>query len=156
MVLRKISPNELTEILRLHKLWLRRNHSFGKRANLRSVDLQHLDLEAVDLQHADLEDSNLQYADLRDARLLKANLRNADLHEANLRKANLYGVDLSGADLQGTSLEGATLSGADFRNSKLDQPIPRSCCIRDSKWLSSDIPWWLGHPEQSEIVLCDE
>jgi hypothetical protein len=26
----------------------------------------------------------------------------------------------------------------------------------DSKWLHSDLPWWLGHPQQGQIILCEE
>ena len=57
----------------------------------------------------------------------------------------------SRADLQRADLRGANLRGAKF-----DQMIPRSCWISSSRWLRSDIPWWVGHPQQNDIVLCDE
>jgi hypothetical protein len=38
----------------------------------------------------------------------------------------------------------------------MNQSISFLCCIEGSKWLRSDIPWWLGHDEQHSIILCDD
>lgn len=64
--------DELTEILRLHKLWLAGKE--GKRA---------------DLEGADLEGANLRWAYLERAYLEGAYLQRANLRGANLRGANL-------------------------------------------------------------------
>src|SRR3989337_499349 len=72
-----ITADELTEILRLHVLWLQADMQ-GKQANLHGA--------------------NLRRANLSGANLREANLRGADLREANLREANLlYG----GQDIRG-------------------------------------------------------
>jgi hypothetical protein len=34
--------------------------------------------------------------------------------------------------------------------------IPHNCWIQGSKWRRSDLPWWLGQPQQDQIILCDE
>ncbi len=70
---------DITEILRLHKLWLDGN-SAGKRADLWG-------------------------ANLRGADLLGANLRGANLERADLWGANLWGANLRGADLLKTIFE---------------------------------------------------
>ena len=68
--MKKITRNELNEILKEHKKWLHGNG--GKQA---------------DLRYADLRGADLRYADLRGA-----NLSNADLSGADLRYADLKGV----------------------------------------------------------------
>ena len=77
-----MAATDLTEILRLHALWLAGDTN-GKRADLR-------------------------YANLRDANPSEANLRGANLRDANLSEANLRGANLRGADLRGADLRGAT------------------------------------------------
>ena len=72
------TPDELAEVLRLHKLWLEDDPA-GKRADLRCAYLSR--------------------ANLRDANLSRANLRDANLSGANLSGANLRGADLSGTCL---------------------------------------------------------
>ena len=62
--------NAVSEILRLHGMWLRSEN---------------------------LSDANLWGADLSDANLRGANLRDANLSDANLSDANLWGADLWGA-----------------------------------------------------------
>ena len=67
-----MTQEKLTEILRMHKIWLH-NSADGKRADLRG-------------------------ADLREANLSRANLSSANLSGADLRGADLRGADLSGAE----------------------------------------------------------
>ena len=66
----------ITEILRLHAMWLRGEEG-GQKA-----DLSKADLSGADLSGASLSGANLSKADLR-----WANLRGADLSGANLRGA---------------------------------------------------------------------
>ena len=97
--LRKITQEELEEILHKHELWLE-NKEGGEKA----------DLSYVDLRGANLEYANLEYA----------NLTHANLEYANLKYANLIGADLIGANLTGVYLEGTTLEYAnlDYANLK--------------------------------------
>ena len=130
MTLRKITQAKFTEILRLHKSWLR-NDPLGIKA-----DLRYFDLRGANLRGANLQAVNFLCSDLQDVDFWWANLRSADLQDTNLQYASLQDTDLRGA--------------------QFDQMIPHNCSIMSSKWLRSDIPWWLGHPDQSEIILCDE
>ena len=81
-----MKQEKLTEILKLHKLWLEDNPD-GVR-----VDLRRADLQGADLRRADLRGADLAGADLRRADLQGADLRGADLQGADLRRADLRGV----------------------------------------------------------------
>ena len=78
-----MSPEDLTEVLRKHELWLSDDPD-GERANLQYANLQY-----ANLQYANLRYANLRSADLQSANLQSANLRSADLRSADLRSANL-------------------------------------------------------------------
>ena len=61
-----MNANQLSEIIRLHRLWLDGTDS-GVLADLRGANLRYVDLRGVDLSNADLSNANLRGADLRDA-----------------------------------------------------------------------------------------
>jgi len=100
MNMRKLSKEELKEILAKHKMWLEDNEKGTK----------------ADLRRANLIGANLRYADLSDTDLSGANLRYANLIGANLRFADLSDTDLSGADLRNVNLSCAELSGVNLSN----------------------------------------
>jgi len=125
--MRKISKEELSEILKQHKIWLESEYMMGSRANLSEADLSEANLSAADLYKADLYKANLSGADLSRATLsgatlseanlsgaylYRANLSGANLSEANLSEADLSEANLSRANLSGANLSGANLSGA--------------------------------------------
>lgn len=58
-----MTPEELNEALRLHKLWLDDDPS-GKRAFLQGASLRDADLQGADLRRASLRGANLQGADV--------------------------------------------------------------------------------------------
>ena len=76
--MRKITTEELKEILRKHEMWLNDN-SQGEKA----------DFSRVDLSCAYLYEEDLSKAELSEAELSEANLYRANLRYANLRYANL-------------------------------------------------------------------
>src|SRR5882762_938913 len=89
---------ELNKILKLHKLWLKRD-SKGIRADLSGADLSYAKLSGANLSHADLSGANLFYANLYDS-----DLSNTNLSGANLSYANLYYADLFRAKYDVTKL----------------------------------------------------
>ncbi|AZD93059.1 pentapeptide repeat-containing protein [Pseudomonas chlororaphis] len=100
--MKTFTPEQLSEILGKHKLWLDDGEG-GERADLRGANLG----------DADLRGANLRGANLRGANLGDANLGDADLRGANLRGANLRGANLGDADLRGAYLgEVRNLNGA--------------------------------------------
>ena len=81
MPMKRYTPDELAEVLRLHQLWLN-DEEGGERANLGGAYLVR-------------------------ANLVRANLRGANLDGANLDGANLDGANLDGANLVRANLVGA-------------------------------------------------
>ena len=111
--LRRVSREELAQILTVHRLYLETNRRQGKRGNLAATDLAGHDfsdavLRRMKLDHALLRSANLAGADLR-----QANLVGSDLEHACLTRADLGGARISGANLEGAQLEGAVLIAAD-------------------------------------------
>jgi uncharacterized protein YjbI with pentapeptide repeats len=160
MAHRKIYQNEVKEILRHHSMWLM-DDILGLKANLRSYNLQNFDFRGVSLQYADLKNADLRGADLAGAILRGVDLRGAKLQGANFQGADLNDAvlgeaDLCKADLRGTNLQGVYLMHTNLRCAQFDQMIPHNCWIWKSKWLLSDLPWWLGHPQQDRIILCED
>ena len=138
MKMRNISKEELEEILRKHKLWLRKDEYEDEEecADLDGINLafikhksslekgERANLDHVNLNGFDLSDANLKRADLCCASLEGANLENADLIEAdlsyaNLENANLKGAVLNRADLRHANLENANLSKTNLRRADL-------------------------------------
>ena len=131
--MRKITTEELKEIIRKHELWLN-NDSQGEEAdlsraylggaNLREANLHGADLSGAFLGGADLSEADLNGADLSGANLYGTDLYRADLNEAYLYRVNLSGANLSGANLneaflRGANLHGAYLVGADLNGADL-------------------------------------
>ena len=102
--LRKISREELAEILEAHKKWLIGEEG-GKRADLSRAKLSRAKLRRAALSDADLSSAKLSRADLSDADLSRAKLSRADLSRADLRWANLISADLRWADLRWADLD---------------------------------------------------
>ena len=61
-----MAATDLTEILRLHALWLAGDTN-GKRANLSGANLSGANLSGADLRYANLSGADLREADLRGA-----------------------------------------------------------------------------------------
>lgn len=129
--MRKITADELQEILRKHELWLNGEEG-GERADLSGADLREADLYGANLRGANLRMANMRRADLRGANLNRADLRAANLTEADLRVVNLTEADLRSANLIGANLAEADLPGADLRRADLTRTehipyIPLAC-----------------------------
>ncbi|MGH3939715.1 MAG: pentapeptide repeat-containing protein [Pseudonocardiaceae bacterium] len=95
----------------LHGSW-----SELERVDLRSAELDGLNIPRVCLAYSNLEGASLVGAKLAGATLSDTVLRNtdlshADLHGANLTRADLQGAVLLGADLTNAELCDASLSG---------------------------------------------
>ena len=154
--MRKITAEELKDILAKHKKWLY-DEKGGERADLSETDLRsgylanvnlqyadlshvnlrHTYLSQVDLRNANLQGANLRHAYLYKARLQNANLHGADLYYANLTRAMLQESDLSNADLSYADLWQGDLSGANLQNTKLLKTILGDANVRHVKrqWL---------------------
>ncbi len=63
--MRKISKEELSEILKQHSIWLESDHKLGSRANLSRADLSGASLSGASLSGADLSGADLEEACLK-------------------------------------------------------------------------------------------
>ena len=148
--MRNISPEELNEILKNHKLWL--NREGGECAdlsdtNLTCANLEDANLSNANLRYADLRYANLRYANLELANLIDANLKNADLEETNLKYADLRNASLVGADLSYADLEYANLQYADLRRSNL------TCAnLKNAKTNFHTVGCKLACPEEGSFI----
>ena len=111
--MRKITEQELKEILEKHEKWLNGEEG-GSRA-----DLSYANLTNVNLTNANLYNANLYNASLYRANLTNANLTNVNLYNVNLYNANLYRANLTCANLSYVILDKANLSYANLYNTNL-------------------------------------
>lgn len=107
-MLRRITENELLEILRKHEAWLK-NESGGARADLTNVNFKGMDLSGVNMRLAILNGANF-----KGASLIKACFARADLTLANFTGALLHKADFSFANLIDTNFTGAILINANL------------------------------------------
>ena len=91
--MRKISKEELKDILDKHNKWLN-DEDGGERADLRGADLINANLTGANLRGADLMNADLRDADLRDADLIGADLSGANLRGAYLKKCHINNIKL--------------------------------------------------------------
>lgn len=154
--MRNISPEELSEILKNHELWLNKEGE-GERADLSDTNLTCANLEDAKLMYANLSNANLRYANLRYAdlshanlelaNLIDTNLKYADLEETNLKYADLRNASLVGADLSYADLEYANLQYADLRRSNL------TCAnLRNAKTNFHTVGCKLACPEEGSFI----
>lgn len=101
--LRKISKEELREILAAHRHWLETNEEKGQQADLSNCDLWGMNLQTFYLQRANLHGTHLLGAYLQGTYLQGADLQNAKL----LNKLT---------DIVGKLTEAAAKSGKDDKN----------------------------------------
>ncbi len=88
--------------------------------NLKSYQLDNVDLEGANLKDADLTLTDLKSANLQRVKLEGANLKGVRFQQANLQDANLQKADLGGTELQGANLQDANLQKAELRRTKLE------------------------------------
>lgn len=140
--MRKVSSEELNEMLENHELWL--NREGGERADLSYTDLTYdeficANLKRINLQYADLSYADLRRADLSYANLKSADLKGANLKESNLSNANLTYADLSDANLRYASLVNANLTNADSNNAKLNHANLKHAILRGANLRGADL-----------------
>jgi uncharacterized protein YjbI with pentapeptide repeats len=150
---RKLSSEELKQVLDNHKEWLdlhRPNYespeaqSDRHRADLSGVNLHGAILTQVclwgaNLRQVNLSNANLTDAGMQDADLTKANLLEANLSGASLSKANLTWIDLSHANLSGTVLSEASLTGAYLDRANLTGANLRMANISGASLVMADL-----------------
>jgi hypothetical protein len=82
---RVLSPDEIEQMLALHRLYLGTEYHEGHRANFASADLTGRDFLGLDLRGIKMDGAVLRGADFTSANLPNANLIGAILEEARFR-----------------------------------------------------------------------
>jgi uncharacterized protein YjbI with pentapeptide repeats len=111
--MRRLSPEELQEILANHRLWLSTNRRHGSRADLANTYLRNHKMKGECLQSA-----ILTWASISNNALSGVDLSGADLSCASLQRANLTGANLSQANLTATRFDSACLMAANLRRAQ--------------------------------------
>lgn len=104
--MKKITQEELNEVLRLHELW-DKDEEKGKRANLCGYDLSGLDLSSKHLENANFEGSNCSYTNFEGSILRECNFRYVEAYRTNFRNCDLRGSDFITVNLKDSYLDGA-------------------------------------------------
>jgi len=140
--MKKMSQEELDQVLQQHELWVESGGVQGARA----------DLSRINLSHAHLSGAQLSYADLSCAQLAGANLTCADLSGAQLSGAWLYEADLSGADLSHVDLTGAWLFHANLTGAQISAATRLHQCLNFKHLTCSPdtLPWLILHPKWAQ------
>ena len=126
---RELSPDEIEQMLALHRLYLETEYHEGHRANFSSTDLTGRDFSGLNLRGIKMDRAVLRGADLTGARLQSANLIGAMLQEARFDKAHSSRARLSGANF--VSRASKTLASPKPRwSSRCDIPVPQCCRTR--------------------------
>lgn len=138
---RKITQEELSQVLAEHKKWIDSDGKEGAQADLSSCDLKD-----ANLQDANLQGTNLQGANLQDARFWAANLQGANFSGAILNGANLLDAELQNAGFMGANLGDAYLEGANLK-----QAFLRDANLRGAYCEGADFSWAI----LQEANLCE-
>ena len=109
---------KLPQIICDHKEWLE-DHSKGRQACLREMNLEGADFSGLDLSHVDLSGSYLRKAKMVGTKLKGAILNGTDFSEADLTKAILDDAQMSGVHLTHSCLEEASMQFAILQGSIL-------------------------------------
>ena len=118
--MKKLTKDELDQILRLHEAWVHSGGTDGARADLSNTDLSDEHLAGVNLRRANLSNADLRGADLRATNLSRAVLTRALLSCASLSHSDLSFADLRGARIRYANLQHAIMHHADFEFAALD------------------------------------
>lgn len=137
--MKKLTKDELDQILRLHAAWIHSGGTDGERADLSNVDLSGENLVGINLVGANLSDADLRGADLRDIRLNRAVLTRAKLSSASLSHSDLRAADLRGAIICYADLRHAVMGHADFESAALNNSDLRYATLRGANLRLADL-----------------
>lgn len=151
---KEISKQQLDEILKNHKIWLKSNGKHGKRGdlshknlnslklsklNLSGINLSYSNLVGTDLSETNLSNSKMSDVDLSNAILVKTDLSNAILTYAYIINANLTEASLAQANLSDSDLSGSNFSKTSFQEAKLNNAILEDVEMDGAFFLNADL-----------------
>ena len=124
-----MDKEKLSQIIREHKEWLD-DHTKGRQACLKDMNLRKANLSGADLSYADLSGTFLREAKMAGTKLIGANLEGACLDGADLTKAVLDGAQMTNVVMT----RQAILEGASMQNA-----IMRECVMWESNFKGANL-----------------
>lgn len=122
--MKRITQEELNEILASHKEWVK-DHSKGKKLNLKGKNLSHLTLEYMGFQGISFEEVDLSYANLRNCVFNNCRFDNARMAHANLEDCKFENSSLSGVFLNHSNLDFVHIINTYLNNVNVDNASMR-------------------------------
>ena len=174
----RITQEELNEIIRKHKMWIK-DEDGGERAVLANMNLSGLDfsnawIPKADMHGADLHEANFynavlygadlsfvwaqkanfRYADLLNATIVHANMSWACLYYTNLRFADMRGSILYKADMRSSNLVRSDLSEGDLQYAEMFRADIRGAVFDNCKLSDAhDVPYIpMVCPEEGSFI----
>ncbi len=114
----KISNEMLSDMLRMHALFLENNPK-GQKLTLKQIDFGDMDLSLRDLRGVEIRDSSFRNTRLNKTDLTNANLDNCDFSGANMRNIILFRASMRGAKLDGADISQSLMNEADLREASV-------------------------------------
>ncbi len=124
--LRKITQEELDEMLRQHQLWLDSEHKEGERLNLIGANLENLDFRKCVLSNVSIIQSSFKKANFTSVKSYNSKFTEGVFEEANLHSfksdsSNFSNANFKNANLKYTDFDLCDLTWADFTGASLTQ-----------------------------------
>lgn len=120
MILKRITQEELNEILDKHERWFD-NKPGGEQADLSNKNLSNLDISDRQLHFINFNNSDLSYSKLLRSRFDYANFENCKLKCCNMKMTKFTESILTGTDLSYSSLESAEFISCRMYDISLDK-----------------------------------
>jgi uncharacterized protein YjbI with pentapeptide repeats len=136
--LRRISQEELQDILEQHEQWLTSDGEKGNRAVFFDVDCSGLNLEGADLRGAFFGQSNFSHTNMYEAKLRAAQIQLSNFSETDLRKADFTNSEISFSYFYKSNFSYANMSNIKGMNIRLPEALMYSVKMANALLTQSD------------------
>ena len=125
--MKKITQEELDELLIKHNLWLA-GEAGGKRAilfeyDLRNIIMRNCDLRRCVMSKCDMRDCIISNCELSGSGMLGSDMRNCNIGKCDMRNCTISKCDLSNCNISKCDLSGSDLSNCNTSGAKIFFPI---------------------------------
>lgn len=146
--MKKMTQNEMNEILKLHEMWLKGEKN-GVRARIEERDLFGLNMIGANLQHAIITRSfikncNMDYANMLNANIINTTIAYSSMNNVVLTSSSIVNVNMTEISMQGTNLHKAiicesTIQGCDIKESNFERITLKHSTVSDSSLAKSNM-----------------
>lgn len=153
--MKKMTQDEMNEILKLHKMWLNGEKN-GVRAVIEARDLfdltmiganlqkavisrsfiKNCDMENVDMSNTEILNTTIAYSNMENATLASADMINANMTEVYMPRSNLYKAIIYESTMRDCDIE-----ESNFEQVTLRYSIVKNCNLEKSNMTKADLPF---------------